>query len=263
MISAKGCDSGTNYLRWPRCHCTMAQVHFFFFFLQTMNLLQGLFFGAWELTLVYGQWRKHHLFVQSPKPLVRTLVTDWQTDRQTNRVHALKTLTSLMVAKLKFLGFYGTLSFTIDFLTTSRWIPVSSIAKPCFRTIERDGPTGNASDIPTGHRSFPRQFSVAFLSNAVYFGRQSAPNFQGLSRRRIRSSETWVPIYQTTRYHTSDERKSLKINQDLNYNSVYDNSGLFVMGDQKVSVHLMITVQRTSAQRFFDHPVYDIVLNSK
>ena len=31
---------------------------------------------------------------------------------------------------------------------------------------------------------------------------------------------------------------------------------IYIKGDQKVSVHLMITIQKKSAQRLFDHPVY-------
>jgi hypothetical protein len=88
-----------------------------------------------------------------------------------------------MVAKPKFLGPYGTWSVTVHFIMSSHWIPVSSKAERRFHTIDRDGPTGNACDIPTGHWSFPRQFSMAFLSNTVYFGRHTAPNIQGLSRR--------------------------------------------------------------------------------
>jgi hypothetical protein len=30
----------------------------------------------------------------------------------------------------------------------------------------------------------------------------------------------------------------------------------YIQGDQKVSVHLMITIQSSGAQRLFDHPVY-------
>jgi len=30
---------------------------------------------------------------------------------------------------------------------------------------------------------------------------------------------------------------------------------LFIQGDQEVSVHLMITIQKSGAQRLFDHPV--------
>ena len=29
-----------------------------------------------------------------------------------------------------------------------------------------------------------------------------------------------------------------------------------IQGDQKVSVHLMITIQKSGAQTYFDHPVY-------
>jgi len=32
---------------------------------------------------------------------------------------------------------------------------------------------------------------------------------------------------------------------------------LFIQGDQKVSVHLMITIQPSGAERLFDHPVYN------
>jgi hypothetical protein len=32
-----------------------------------------------------------------------------------------------------------------------------------------------------------------------------------------------------------------------------------VQGDQKVSVHLTITVQSSGAQRLFDHPVYTVL----
>jgi len=31
---------------------------------------------------------------------------------------------------------------------------------------------------------------------------------------------------------------------------------IYIQGDQKVSVHLMITIQSSGAQRFFDHPEY-------
>jgi len=30
---------------------------------------------------------------------------------------------------------------------------------------------------------------------------------------------------------------------------------IFIEGDQKVSMHLMITIQKVGAQRLFDHPV--------
>ena len=33
-----------------------------------------------------------------------------------------------------------------------------------------------------------------------------------------------------------------------------------VQGDQKVSVHLMITIQKSGAQRIFDHPVVTVKL---
>jgi len=31
-----------------------------------------------------------------------------------------------------------------------------------------------------------------------------------------------------------------------------------IQGDQKVSVHLMITIQSSASQRLFDHPLYAI-----
>jgi hypothetical protein len=34
------------------------------------------------------------------------------------------------------------------------------------------------------------------------------------------------------------------------------NNTTYIQGDQKVSVHLMITIQNAGAQRLFDHPVY-------
>ena len=33
---------------------------------------------------------------------------------------------------------------------------------------------------------------------------------------------------------------------------------IVVHGDQKVSVHLMITIQKSGAQRFFDQPIDDV-----
>jgi len=30
----------------------------------------------------------------------------------------------------------------------------------------------------------------------------------------------------------------------------------YITGDQKISLHLMITIQKAGAQRLFDHPVY-------
>jgi len=38
---------------------------------------------------------------------------------------------------------------------------------------------------------------------------------------------------------------------------------IYIQGDQKVSFHLMIAIQKAGAQRLFDHPVVDSVENKK
>ena len=41
---------------------------------------------------------------------------------------------------------------------------------------------------------------------------------------------------------------------------IYTHTHTHIQGDQKVSVHLMIIIQKAGAQRLFDHPVYDVTL---
>ena len=34
----------------------------------------------------------------------------------------------------------------------------------------------------------------------------------------------------------------------------------FIQGDRKVSVHLLITIQKSGAQSLFDHPIYILLI---
>ena len=39
----------------------------------------------------------------------------------------------------------------------------------------------------------------------------------------------------------------------------HTHTNLYIQSDQKVSVHLMITIQKSGVQRLFDHPVYVVI----